>query len=178
MNAPARYGMVVRYLHWLIALAVVAAYVLVNIGGDEGQGDSSLPSATMQGHYLAGLVVLALMLPRLLARLATTAPAIVPEPGTLVSVAARLIHLSLYAFLIVQPIVGILDVNYGGDVVGIPWFGRSLPALVGPNKGMQELMEEIHESLGNIFYAVIGLHMAAALWHHFFVRDNTLKRML
>ena len=42
----------------------------------------------------------------------------------------------------------------------------------------KDLASELHELIGNIFYVVIGLHVVAALWHHFIRRDNTLKRML
>lgn len=172
-----RYNAVVRWTHWLTVLAIVAAYLLVDLGDDE-EGNGASPSLMMQGHYLAGLAVLALLVPRLLARLAGPAPPIVPTPRPIITTAAHMLHLALYAFLLIQPILGILQVNYAGDLVSLPWVGWSLPALVGPNHAAHESVGEIHETLGEIFYWVIGLHIAASLWHHFFVRDNTLRRML
>ena len=50
--------------------------------------------------------------------------------------------------------------------------------LVHADPAAREVVEELHESLGEIFYWVIGLHVAAALWHHLVKRDNTLRRML
>ena len=44
--------------------------------------------------------------------------------------------------------------------------------------GAGELLEELHETVGNIFYAVIGVHVLASLWHHFVRRDAILRRML
>jgi cytochrome b561 len=41
-----------------------------------------------------------------------------------------------------------------------------------------EWPEELHQGLGTAFYAVIGLHAAAALWHQFLRRDPVLRRML
>ena len=172
-----RYSAIVRAMHWLTVLAIVAAYLLADLGDDEG-GKGSSPSLIRQGHYLAGLAVLVLLIPRILARLATTAPPIVPAPKAIVTVAARTVHLALYAFLLVQPILGILQVNYAGDVVSLPWVGWSLRALVGPDHAASRSMGELHETLGEIFYWVIGAHIAASLWHHFLRRDNTLRRML
>ncbi|MFC5437518.1 cytochrome b [Rhodanobacter umsongensis] len=178
MNQNAtRYSALVRWTHWLTVLAIVAAYLLVDLGDDEDDNGAA-PSLMMQGHYLAGLAVLVLLLPRMLARLTTAVPPIVPAPKALITVAARVLHLALYAFLLVQPILGILQVNYAGDLVSLPWVNWSLPALVGPDHAAHESIGEIHETLGEIFYWVIGAHIAASLWHHFLVRDNTLRRML
>lgn len=171
-----RYNAVVRTTHWLTVLAIVAAYLLVDLGDDEDAGGA--PSLMLRGHYLAGLAVLALLIPRLLARLARPVPPITPAPGRLLALAAHSVHLALYGFLLVQPILGILQVNYAGEAVTLPWVDWSLPRLVGADHAAHELVGEIHETLGEIFYWVIGAHIAAALWHHFIVRDNTLRRML
>lgn len=170
-QASNRYTILVRWTHWLTVLAVVAAYVFVNLGGEEAP-------AMMRWHYLAGLAVLVLLIPRILSRLAKRPPPILPAPGAMVAVAAHLSHLALYAFLLVQPVLGILQVNYGGELVSLPWGGWSLPALVAPDHAAQEWVGELHETLGEIFYWVIGIHLAASLWHHFLRHDNTLRRMV
>ncbi|HLF95708.1 MAG TPA: cytochrome b/b6 domain-containing protein [Methylococcaceae bacterium] len=53
-----------------------------------------------------------------------------------------------------------------------------MPALVGESKYLAELIEEVHETAGTVGYFLIGLHAAAALFHHYVVGDNTLRRML
>ncbi|HJW05258.1 MAG TPA: cytochrome b/b6 domain-containing protein, partial [Rhodanobacter sp.] len=60
----------------------------------------------------------------------------------------------------------------------IPFFGMQWPALVGPDKGLADSLEEIHETIGTVGYYLVGLHAAAALVHHYVSRDNTLLRML
>jgi cytochrome b561 len=178
VQKTSRYSLLARYAHWLTVLAIVVAYVLVDLGDDEGSEGNSPPSLMLQGHYLAGLAVLALLLPRIIARLTTPVPPIIPAPKAIVTFAAHGLHLALYAFLLVQPILGLLQVNYAGQLVSLPWVDWSLPALVGPDHAAHEFVAEIHETVGEIFYWVIGAHIAAALWHHFLVRDNTLRRML
>lgn len=175
-TAPHRYPPLVRAAHWLTVLAVAAAYVLVEFGGEDEEAGS--PSAALQWHYLAGLLVLLLLVVRLPALAMGGFPPIKPEPGRFTHLVARVTHLALYAFLLAQPLLGILQVNLGGEAVTLPGLGWSLPMLVQPDHAWHERIGELHEELGEIFYWVIGLHIAAALWHHFVRRDNTLRRML
>ena len=174
--SPHRYSATVRWAHWLTVLAIVAAYLLVELGEDDEHGAGAGPA--VQGHYLAGLVVLGLLVVRVIAMALGPRPPIVPAPGHLSVLAARVTHLALYLLLLAQPELGILAVNYAGEAVTLPWSGTALPALVHPDPGAREFVGELHESLGEIFYWVIGLHVAAALWHHFVKGDNTLRRML
>ncbi|HLY96193.1 MAG TPA: cytochrome b/b6 domain-containing protein, partial [Sideroxyarcus sp.] len=60
----------------------------------------------------------------------------------------------------------------------VPFFGLELPALIGENKDLAKTLKDIHEFVGTAGYYLIGLHAAAALYHHYIVRDNTLLRML
>jgi cytochrome b561 len=89
---------------------------------------------------------------------------------------AKLMHLALYVLMICMPLLGWLLLSASGK--SIPFFGLELPALVGKNKALAELIKEIHETGGLVGYYLIGLHASAALFHHYFVRDNTLRRML
>ena len=86
--------------------------------------------------------------------------------------------MALYLFLLIQPILGIITLQIGGKPVTL--FGFTLlPSFVDlPNRALSHQWEDIHGTIGTIFYYVIGLHILASLWHHFGRRDNTLKRML
>jgi cytochrome b561 len=75
-----------------------------------------------------------------------------------------------------MPLLGWLILSAKGEP--IPFFGLQLPALIGESRKVAEWVKEIHEFIGTTGYFVIGLHAAAALFHHYFVRDNTLRRML
>ncbi|WP_343212439.1 cytochrome b/b6 domain-containing protein [Arenimonas sp.] len=46
-----------------------------------------------------------------------------------------------------------------------------------PDAALAARLEDLHELLGTAFYYVVGLHVAAALYHHFVRRDDTLRRM-
>lgn len=58
------------------------------------------------------------------------------------------------------------------------FFGLHLPALLEPNQDLAHNIKEIHETIGVFGYCLIGLHAAAAIFHHHFMRDDTLMRML
>lgn len=175
-NADARYSALVRLLHWTTLLILIAVYACAELRGFAPDRPARI--AVMQWHMALGLVVLLLVLPRIAARLARPAPPILPPPGRLVLLAARSTHLLLYAFLIVQPLLGFITAQSGGRAVVIPLTGLELPVLLGQHHDLHEWTEELHVALGKIFYAVIGVHALAALAHHFYFRDNTLRRML
>lgn len=172
-----RYALPLRMLHWITVALIVVVYLLAEFRGylpREG-GQRAL---AMQWHMFLGLFVLLLVLPRIGLRLAQPAPPILPPPARLLHWAALATHLLLYAFLIVQPILGLITAQSAERAVVIPLTDWALPALVGRDNDLHETAEELHEWLGTAFYFVIGLHAAAALWHHFVVRDNTLRRMV
>ncbi len=54
----------------------------------------------------------------------------------------------------------------------------ALAALIGKNPDLAGEIKEWHELAGTLGYWLIGLHAAAALFHHFISRDNTFIRML
>jgi cytochrome b561 len=85
-------------------------------------------------------------------------------------------HIALYLLMIAMPLLGWLTLSAQGKPV--PFFGLQLPQLVGASKSVAGWFKELHESGGTIGYFLVGLHAAAALFHHYVVRDNTLRRML
>jgi cytochrome b561 len=98
------------------------------------------------------------------------------NPKPFVITLAKAMHWLMYALLLISPIFGILYFQYGGKEIN--FFGLVWPQLVTPNPEMKKLVEEIHEFLGNTLYYLIGAHALAALWQHYVVKDDTLRRML
>lgn len=180
MSTPStRYPLSLRAIHWLTVLAIVAAAILTGSEEHEGEGGSAVSGiAAMPWHYAAGLAVLLLLIPRIVLRIRARVPPIIPTPGRFTALTARAVHLALYAFLLAVPLLGWLQLGYGGEPLALPWLGWQLPALVQPDPQAKEVAEELHEVLANILYGLIALHVVAAFWHHAVRRDNTLKRML
>ncbi len=175
-NTTDRYGALSIAMHWLMLALLVAVYACIELREFYPKG-SDLREGLKTWHFMLGLSVLALIIVRLAIRFFTGAtPRIQPVPAVWQQRSAALMHLALYAFLIVMPLLGWLTLSAKGKV--IPFFGLDLPALIGPDKTLADWLEDIHATIGTIGYYLVGLHAAAALFHHHVLRDNTLLRML
>ena len=176
LSPDARYSHRARLFHWWMFGFVALAYLLVNLV-DLFERGTPVRRAVLQSHFLAGLVVLALVLPRLLHRLRNVPPPIVPPIANWEVTLSRVTHVLLYAFLLVQPLLGLLTVWLGGRGIGIPFTALQLPSPLTENHDLHEQLEDIHVLVGEAFYYIIGLHIVGALWHHFVRHDSTLRRI-
>jgi cytochrome b561 len=174
---PPRYAPSLRRLHWLMAVLVLAAYLLIEQRGLFPRGSGGR-SAMMQGHFWAGITVFVLAWWRLAARRRFGAPPITPALDRYSGLGSKLLHVALYAFFIVMPLLGLATAWSDGKAVVLPFTGIALPALLPENRPLAHTLEDLHGSIGEIFYWVIGLHVLAALYHHWIRRDDTLRRML
>ena len=157
-----------------MAALVVTAYIAVWSHEYFPRGSTERAFA-MTTHFTVGLSVLLLVMLRLFVRSRQETPLIRPEPPVWQQSAATLAHVALYATMIAMPILGWLTLSAAGKP--IPFFGLTLPPLIAENKDLGKQIKEIHETLGTIFYLLIGLHVAAAIYHHVVAKDNTLARM-
>ena len=159
--AGKHYSRLVRALHWGTLLLMIAVYATAELRGLAP--DRPARMAVMQWHMALGLLIWALVLPRVGARLVQPLPVIIPPPGRLVHLAARTAHVLLYLFLIVQPLLGLLTAQSGDRAVTIPLLGFTLPNFIGLDRGLHEWTEDLHVALGKAFYVVIGLHAASSM---------------
>ncbi len=175
-NSSSEYGGIPQALHWLTVALVVLAWAL-------GTFDDALPKGAARAtglfvHISAGVAILAVLVVRLLWRLADPPPP--PEPtvlGVWLDWAGRLAHYALYALLIAAPIAGIVLQFARGD--GLPLFGLSeIPSPWIADRAFARSVKEVHEVLANGLVILAGFHAVAALVHHWILRDRTLVRML
>jgi cytochrome b561 len=174
-NGPVRYGSLSIGLHWFMLLLLAAVYAAMELRGIFPKG-SDARDAMKTWHYMLGMSVLVLALVRVVAHFSGPVPRIEPQPPGWQRLAAGVMHLALYALVIGMPLLGWILLSAEGSP--IPFFGIELPALVVKDEQFAKRMEEMHEVGGNVGYFLIGLHAAAALFHHYVARDNTLRRML
>lgn len=161
-------------LHWLTLVLLVAVYATMEFRGIFPKG-SDPREAMKHWHYLLGLSVFALVWMRLVARLLYAPPAIQPPPPQWQIYLAGATHVALYAFMILMPLIGWTLLSMEGKPV--LFFGLQLPALTSANPSLSDQVKELHEFIGTAGYFLIGLHTAGALFHHYAMRDNTLRRM-
>jgi cytochrome b561 len=174
-NTTYSYGAMAKLLHWSIVLLVIAQFVFASLADDLPDGAEQLEM--LGRHKSFGMLILLLALARIAWRLGNPTP--LPPPGTprWQRIAAASTHGILYLLILAQPLVGWAMSSAGGHPVALfDWF--TFPAILGPDHDLHEALEEVHEVLAGTILAVAALHLAAALYHHFLLGDDVLRRML
>jgi cytochrome b561 len=167
---------VIRFLHWLTLFLVAAIFVLAfSIIYFASSREEAV--ALIQLHRSFGVTVWVVTLGRLVwgqfARFPNW-PADMPQTMRL---AAQWSEHALYALLLTQPILGLLQTNAYGDRVNLFFLGQ-LPALIGQDRPLAKQLLAVHVTVGLLLLGLIALHASAALYHHFWRRDDTLDAML
>lgn len=175
--AECRYPAFLRLAHWVTVGLILVAYLSIYARKLLERG-SPERLFTVELHFLVGLLVLIVTIPRLLAKLTGTAPPIVPAPSLASRTVSGTVHVAIILFLFVQPMLGIVTRLASGKGIGLPLSEWVIPGLQTPMADVSEWAEEAHILVGEVFIGVLLLHVLAALWHWKVVKDNTLQRML
>jgi len=174
-NTPARWGHIAQFLHWLIVALIIVQVILANIAEDLPIGVKKL--AMFARHKSVGITILALAVIRLLWRWANPTPKLPTTLRPYERTLAGLTHFGLYLILFAMPLTGWMMTSARGFPVS--WFGFfQLPDFVPKNDALYNAMKETHDTLSLVLYAIVFLHVAAALKHHFVMKDDVLRRML
>lgn len=173
-NTRERWGAIAQLLHWAIALAVFSLLGLgwVMVGWPISPTKFELYSL----HKSLGMTVLALVLLRLAWRAVNITPTLEHSPAWERRTAAT-IHATLYGLLLVLPVSGYL-INSAANFPLVIWGVLPLPNLTGENERLEAAAEAVHDALGWVLVTLVALHVAAALWHHWRLGDDVLRRML
>lgn len=172
---PHRHEPLTIAVHWLTLALCVALFASIELRVLFAKG-TAVREAVKAAHFMIGLLILALTVLRLGHRAsASSRPPIVPAPARWQAALSAAVHALLYVMLVGMPLLGWATLSAAGKP--IPFFGLEMPALMAPDKALARQLESLHKLIGNWTYALIALHAAAALLHHFLWRDNTLRRM-
>ena len=174
-NTQDHYGKLSIAMHWLMFLLLIAVYSCIELREFFPKG-SDPRIALKLWHTMLGLSVFLLVFVRLALRFFGPTPAIKPALSSWQQRLGGTMHFALYLFMIAMPLLGWLLLSAEGKP--IEFFGLPLPAIWSKSKDFAELFEETHELIGTAGYYLVGIHASAALFHHYYLRDNTLMRML
>jgi cytochrome b561 len=175
-GASPGYSGLAKLLHWtIVALLIVQfaiAWIMPEIRRD------TQPGTLINLHLSLGVLILAVAIIRLGWRATHREPA--PEDGLppWQMQSARLNHWLLYLLLFVVPILGWINASYRGFPVSL--FGLvDLPKLIATRAPGFGWTGDVHGLLATyVMLALVGLHVAATLYHYFIRRDGVLQRML
>ena len=170
-----RYTSTAVALHWLIGLMILTSFAV----GFYMSGLKFSPEKLKlyNWHKWAGVTIFMLVLIRCLWRLTHAVP---PPPANMPAwqhKVADATHYVLYALMIVIPLSGwLMSSAKGFQTV---YFGVvPLPDLLAKSKELGETLELVHRWLNYSMIAIVAVHAAAALKHHFIDKDDVLRRML
>ncbi len=175
VRADQPYSLLSRGFHWVTALLVLVAF-LVSVGGPESRIYSQQNSFSLGLHELLGLTVFILTALRLVARIFDPPPPAVEMPGWMHSL-SRLVHWVLFTLLIITPLSAIWAVWAEGHALTPLGLGTLSP-MIAKAADFGSTLADIHGLLGDAIMWVAGLHGAAALYHHFWLRDAVLTAMV
>ena len=168
------YGGLAKAFHWLGVLCIVVAWLLGTFIDDFPKAWE--PTAIFS-HMTLGLTVLALVVLRVGWRFARPVPALISSLGRRVELLARVMQWVLYFLMLVLPITGIVLQFARGQ--SVPLFG--LAEIASPwarDRAFSSSVHEVHELIADALLILASLHAAAALLHHYVLKDRTLLRML
>jgi cytochrome b561 len=176
INSKTKYGIIPQLFHWLTVLFVLVGWFLGQFGDIFPRGPAR--EAGLLVHMTLGESILALLLIRLVWRLANPSPPLEPTPlGRALGIAARISHYLLYTLLLAVPVAGIvLQLTRGHPLpvfaawdVASPW-----PA----DRAVARSVQHVHQVLAYALLTLAFIHSMAAVVHHWVWRDRTLVRML
>jgi cytochrome b561 len=174
-NTRQTWGWVTKVLHWLVVILVVnqlfVGFLFATLSPED-----TLWRRIFAVHTSIGLTILFLMTFRLVWRLLYPVPELPDTLAPWQKVLARTHHYFFYLILIAMPVVGYLLVNAYGQPA--TFWGIEMPVLIGENEDLQKQLSLIHAIAAFVLIAAIAVHVAAALRHHYKLKDNVLRRML
>ena len=177
------YSRTARWLHWIIALLIIFMLIGGKLMGEIPRDQTSLRVAVYGWHKTFGILILILSLARLFWRLGHKPPPLPDLMPAWEKLAAKLTHFAFYLFMIGMPLIGWAVASTSRypskifQVIPLP----PLPGLgdLGERReDMHHLFEDAHEYLAYLGAALILLHVAAALKHHYKDKDDVLARMI
>ncbi len=173
-NTAEKYGFIAKGLHWIMGFLIIAAWIV-------GYYAIDLPNTDPQKfklfdlHKSVGMVILMLVIIRYSWLLYGGTPGMATMNKTLAA-AAKTVHYMLYAFMFIQPISGWAmssAAGYNPTLFGLFTF----PGLIPKDPSAVQFFVLIHNAAAMMLLTLVVLHVGGALFHHFILKDNTLKRM-
>ena len=173
-NTTDEFGALAKVLHWLVAIGLIAliALGLEQAGMERGPEKSEIRFI----HGSIAMGVFLLMTVRLAWRLMNEVPTHAGSTAAWQRISATVVHWGLYIAVFVQLLSGGMVVATGGRA--LPFFGLfSVPLPVAEDRENHEFWEEIHEFAWRIVAVLVVVHVLAAIYNHFILKNDVLRRM-
>jgi cytochrome b561 len=173
VSAPqTSYTLAAKFYHWTTAVLIAAMFVTIWLRGFV-ESKSAAQAFWTNTHTSLGILVFGLTVLRLLSRVRT------PESGesAFAEFLRTAMHRTLLAVTLLLPISGFVRMAARNRVTD--FFGYAIPSPFGDAPSIYAIGRALHgDAMQYVVLALIALHVAAALGHHFVLKDETLRRMV
>lgn len=167
------YDGVARTLHWLTVFLISVQFVIGWLMDDVGR-DTKVEGGIWWHLFVGGALILTIFI-RVVWQVTHSPP---PDRSSLwLRRVASATHFLLYAALIVTPLLGWANASSRGWVVRV-FNIIPLPALTAKGSSFGHDMGDVHGVMAWVLFALIILHVSAALFHRFVLKDDVMSRML
>ncbi len=170
---PSRYHPALVALHWLLAVLIVAALLLGTFVMKNTPNSSPDKIEALRAHMSGGIAILVLMIVRFIVRVSASKPARATTGKPLLDRIALVSHYGFYVLVVLMAGTGLATAAYAG-LFGIVFNGSGAPLPATFNVFPTRV---IHGVVAKALFALIGLHVLAALYHQFILRDRLIGRM-
>lgn len=168
-----------RYLHWLMAVIFIVAWLIGFYSGNflSYDQDGSFKGDVITLHKNIATTIIFLVVVRIFWRYTHPVPALPDSISPLMQKAAHFGHFVLYLLLIGLPISGCLFSWSAGHPAPVLYL-FNIPRLVEPNEELLAIVKPVHTYLSWIAALVVVGHLGMAVKHHIIDKDNILRSML
>lgn len=173
-NSENSYGIVAKGFHWLLFLMLTFSIVAGNFLASMPKGAEKFQAAGM--HKSFGAIILTLILLRLVWRLINVVPKDPEGTPAIQNTMAHAMHWVLYVLMFLQPLSGIIMSQAAGFPVS--FFGLfEFPIFLSKAPAVAEFFRGVHGTVWILLVLAVVGHAGAALYHHFIMKDDILKRI-
>ena len=162
-----------KIIHWLMAIAIMIDLNVAQKFGGEMQLWDRLESRA--DHATMGLIITFLLILRIILRYKYGAPSLPDSMSKWQVLAAQVGHYGLYILMGALVLTGIISASYASDPIFI--FNSYDLAFANHNDDVFKIVRGIHEFCTNAIIALIVIHILAAIYHHFVLKDSTTSNM-
>lgn len=172
MNSKSKYGSIAKLFHWVIFILVAG---MLAVGFLLDDVPKEYKSIVYNAHKVTGVVILFLMVLRFIWMIVNVKPGIEMQ-AKWQRIAERLVHAGMYVALIAMPLTGWIGSSSAGKAPHIGDWKWQLP--VEKSQPLISSLFDFHEWIAYGILGLLVLHIAAALFHHYYLKDDVLKRMM
>lgn len=174
-NTNNTFGYVAKNFHWIVAILIIAMLVM---GYFLENFPQTIHEAAYNTHKTIGIIILALVILRLGWRWYNVQPGYSATLPLFYKIIVRLAHYAIYVVILLMPLSGWVMSTAAGHVPHfLGWFYFPLPGI-SQDSALAGQMYQLHNTLAIVLIVLVSIHVLAALFHHFVLRDNVLTRML